>query len=677
MKGQIPISSLHRPISVKLFAFFFISMLIAIIPLFFLAHHSIKKLGRFADTANTRQIRKMADDYLTAMAREKAQKYDELFLRIKTGASFLAVKAGEAYQALDAGRPLPGSPPPMVRRPDNHIFYAPESEPVITAFWGSDHIPLSITSELHALAGMDPFLIHAKKMGDQSLAAHIITITGIGKYYTRDPEARKNCFNLPRPDKFDIRDGEPVTTFTGRENPDYRPRWTRLYKDDVIEGLMMTATAPILDARGRFRGIAGIDVPLDNIISNLSADHPEPLETAHDGTCCFTFLMGPGGELIFFPFSHLERFGLEMDLSPFKYSKDTLSLNLKDSAIPEVTNAAQKILDNPSLLMTLTITDQTYVMASHRLHQTGWHIVLANSEKQLLSSVFQTRQALDQTLSGILNNFLQYSVFIFMAALICIYAAVRIFIRPIRQMVFQLNRSQEKEKTHAASLATRTDQLRQLNEHLVYCEEIQRKAIASDLHDSIAQTLSMGISRIKNIRESNLSPKPDEIHEIQLTLEQSVREVRALIYKLSPPILDDFDIDIAIGFLVEETNAQKKTCFDYINHVKEPVPLKHALKVTLYRAVNELLTNIRKHAGTQKARVRLWTKQGYITLEVKDQGAGMDVQKTMTTQDCGFGLYSLSERIQNFGGSMKIESTPGQGTKITITAPVQTKKGLS
>ncbi|MCA1793192.1 MAG: hypothetical protein LC660_04845, partial [Desulfobacteraceae bacterium] len=153
-------------------------------------------------------------------------------------------------------------------------------------------------------------------------------------------------------------------------------------------------------------------------------------------------------------------------------------------------------------------------------------------------------------------------------------------------------------------------------------------------------------------------------------------EIRSLIYKLSPPILDDFDIDIAIGFLIEETNARQKTQYHYINHVKNPVPMRHAIKVTLYRAVNELLTNIRKHADTQKAQIQLSVQDQKILLQVEDQGIGMDVEKVNAMPDCGFGIYSLSERIHNFGGTMDIASVRGKGTKITISIPITLEESI-
>jgi signal transduction histidine kinase len=711
MTGQKKSISIYIPIFVKIYVFFLLLMGITAIPLFFLAANGLKDFGDFSDVTNTRQIREMTDTYLTAMAREKARKFDQFFSSIQASAAFVALKAQEVYRHMDTSASLHTEPPHMTLNPKNNIFYTPESEPLITAFWADTAISPQIFAEINALSHLDPFLQHAKKGSGRILAAHIITATGIGKYYTKNPHARQRCFDLPSPDEFDLRDGEPVTTFTLQAIPDYRPRWTRIYKDDVIDGMMMTATAPVVDDDGRFRGIAGIDVPLDNIIDDLIKDHPSRIGKSPHDACCFSFFMTPAGELVSFPFSFLSLFGLDVNTDKFKYSNDVLSLKLTDSGIPGVQKAAAIISDNAGDLFPLDINGQTYVLASRRLSQTGWYIVLVSSEREFLSSIRQTRQAMAGTLSEILDDFLLFAAVILVVAAGFIYGAVRLFLAPIRQltgltrkvskkdysytapvddrldeigelsrsfnqMVRQLADSRKREKAHTESLSRRTAQLRQLNEHLVNFEEIQRKTIASDLHDSIAQTLGMGISKIKDIIESGITLQPEDFEDIQLILEQALREIRSLIYKLSPPILDDFDIDIAIGFLIEETNDRQKTQYHYTNHVKDPVPMHHAIKVTLYRAVNELLTNIRKHANTKKAQIQLSVKDRKILLQVEDRGSGMDMEKVNAMPDSGFGIYSLCERIQNFGGTMDIASARGKGTKITITIPITLEESI-
>jgi signal transduction histidine kinase len=699
--------SFKTRISLKLFCSSVLSILIFTVPLFFLVNQSLKGLGHFADSANTRQIRQMANQFLTSMARETALKYDEMFLRHQTSVTFLGMKAGEIYQAPETAHASPpglSELPPLTLNPVNSMFYTPQSEPLITVYWGDKTISPTILAELRALAQIDPYLATAQKNSPQAMAAHIITRTGIGKYHTSDPDLRQACFNLPDPAEFDLRDGEPMTTFTRQSGSDFSFRWTRLYKDDVAAGLMMTGVAPILDGNGRLRGITGMDIPLNNLIQDLDITHPVFSDPEEHHSDFFAFLMDSTGRLISFPFSCLPLFGLDLDIGHFRYSSDILSLNLTDSRVPAVKQAIRHILNSTSFQDTLTMEHGSYVLASHRLNQTGWHIVLASSENYLLNSIRQTRRVMDENLSDVLKSFLIYAGVIFLVSLGCNYLGVRRFIRPLQhltrltrrisredysekapegrndeigelsrafnEMTRRLQLSQQREQAHIQALSRQAKRLKELNEHLVYSDESERKLIASDLHDSVAQTLAMGISRTKNLLESDEPPRLDQVAAIQTDLEQAVRQIRTLIYKLSPPILDDFDIDIAIGALIEETNEREGTAYRYINQITEPLSLPHALKITLYRAVNELLINIQKHAGTLNATIRLWTSGSDIRLQVEDAGTGMDVQTLKPSREQGFGLYSLSERIQNFGGAMTITSTPGQGTKILLTAPV-------
>ncbi len=696
------------PLSIKLFSSSVIYILILTTLLFFLVNQSLKNLGQFADIANTRQIKQMANQYLAGMAQEKARKYDEMFLHYQTSVTFLGMKASEIYTRLAAGYAFHSMVPSLIRNSENAIWYTPESDPLITAFWGNDTLSLPIVSELQALAEMDLYLIMAKKNCHRAMAAHIITRTGIGKYYTLNPDMRQACFNLPDPADFDIRNGEPMTTFIQQSEADYGFRWTRPYKDDVAPGLMMTGVAPILDGNGRLKGVTGMDIPLADMFQDLDKDHPlfsNPDALSGD---FFALLMDSQGRLISFPVALLPLLGLDEDITRFKHSNDILPLNLTKSRQSVIEQTARHILNATSYLDTLTIQNQSYILASHRLLQTNWHIVLVSSEKNLLNSIQQTRKVMDHNLSDILKNFMIYAGIILFVAMGVIYSTIIRFIRPLKQltrltrrisqevysekapengsdeigelsrafneMIHRLQQSQQREKVHIQALSHQADRLKKLNEYLVHSDEVERKMIAADLHDSVVQTLGLGISRTKNLAESNHPPRPDQIWVIQDIIEQAVHEIRTMIYKLSPPILDDFDIDVAIGALIEEINAREGTTYRYINKVTDSIPLPHALKLTLYRAVNELLTNIQKHAGTPNATIELRVSEPDICLQVEDSGAGMDVQTLKPSKDHGFGLYSLSERIQNFGGTLTITSTPGKGTKILLTAPVNPRE---
>jgi signal transduction histidine kinase len=722
------IHRLHASITGKLFLLVCFLLLITILPLFLTVNAALTQLGDHVYATNAQQIKSISHTALSTLVSEQARKYDGIFTRIKSSAALLALKGSDIYSRIEMYSQNPIETTPLKLQPTNQIFYTPRSHPIITAYWGSQNIMPEIKTEIRALSHLSPYLKKVKQLTPESMAAHIITQSGIGRYYTTDPTAKNLCYTLPSPEEFDLRNGEPVAVFTRQTPGDNRVKLTVPYKDDVVDGFMITATAPIIDRFGRFRGIAGIDIPLAIVLADLIQ---QEVPRNQEKGVFFGFLMDKSGRFIAYPESHFDFFGLTVDPAQFRYSRDILNLNIADIKSPGIKQAVTKMLNSENSLTRLTINQDNYLFAAHRLGETGWHLVLVAGEKELFSSAYQSREAVKTSLSQVSDYFLKHSMIVFLVVILIVYGSVKIMVHPIKeltrlaqgvaegdrsvvspidrkdeigvlakafnQMVRQLSISEENEKNHANSLKTkilqrtkelqasnlkleqakeklesivarRTRQLKLLNEHLVYSEEIERKAIASDLHDTIAQTLAMGISKIKTMNEPGTGVTPDDLVEIQGFLEQSVRGIRSLIYKLSPPVLDDFDIDIAIGFLVEETNAQQQTKITYTNNLEDPVILKKPLKIMLYRATGELITNMLKYAGTKEAQINISLTDENLCIRVKDKGVGMAVEKIQ--EKAGFGLYHISQRMENFKGQLIINSQPGQGTDIMLIAPI-------
>ncbi len=219
----------------------------------------------------------------------------------------------------------------------------------------------------------------------------------------------------------------------------------------------------------------------------------------------------------------------------------------------------------------------------------------------------------------------------------------------------------------------RTIELQRLNEHLIFSEESQRSSLASDLHDGIAQSLGMSVSKIKDIKDSNPDHPIDGLSEVQGHLEQSIREIRMLIYQLCPPILKDFDIDIALGFLIEQSNEKYRLNIQYINQLKQASNLDEASKITLYRATSECINNIVKHSNTNEGVIELFKKDKMVQVRIKDNGIGFDSTNIHESQTGGFGIYSLSERLNNLRGELIVKSKAGKGTSVLITIPIKDK----
>ena len=723
-------------LSKKLFLFISIILLAIILPLFYISKTSLTQFGSYAYKVNKEQIQSLSSFYLSRIATEQAKKYDATFQKIQAVSSLLGHQGTSIYHNIDVLSKIPlKKMSAMKQNQKSRIFFSPQNEEIITAYWGDNIFSDEIKKELNALSHFKPLLIKSKELVNESLAIHIITASGIGCYYTMNLKAKTACYHLPPSSEFDLRDGEPVTIFTSQKIKSFDTQWTSIYKDDVIDGLMLTATTPIYDQAGEFKGIAGIDVPVEYLLSDLKEG--AFVSGSANENILFAFLQDNKGKIIAFPHEFLNLFGFDVDPDHFKNSSDILSYCFKDSSIESVRRAGPEILNTHNGIIDLMINNEKYVLAIGCLCSVEWHLVLVAREKDMITSVHKTGLAMEKSLGTIWRNFVGLSLLIIVISVISILCAIRLFISPIRQFIaatqkvskgdfsptFQTDRkdeigtlaksfnlmveklkiSEKIEKEHARELesriklrtieleksneelknikseqeiiiAKRTTQLKRLNEHLVYAEEGERKTIASDLHDSVAQTIAMSISKIKNIRESKGCMDEGDLSEVQAYLEWAVREIRSLIYKLSPPILDDFDIDIALGFLIEETNTRHHSNFHYINNIESPVHLDPAVKVTLYRAVNELITNILKHAGSENGKIEISKNDKIIMIRVEDQGSGFDVDKIKGSDSFGFGLHSLLERMENFGGKIQVDSEPGTGTKILLTAPVSLMK---
>ena len=128
----------------------------------------------------------------------------------------------------------------------------------------------------------------------------------------------------------------------------------------------------------------------------------------------------------------------------------------------------------------------------------------------------------------------------------------------------------------------------------------------------------------------------------------------------------------ALDWLFEQTHNQYgiKTTFA---GDKSPGPLDADTRIVLFRSVHELLINVSKHAQTQQATVSLARKGNHLHITVADNGVGFPCSEVNNCHK-GFGLFSIKERLEYIGGQCNIDSIPGQGTKVTLIAPLLDKK---
>jgi signal transduction histidine kinase len=217
------------------------------------------------------------------------------------------------------------------------------------------------------------------------------------------------------------------------------------------------------------------------------------------------------------------------------------------------------------------------------------------------------------------------------------------------------------------------ERLRSLASELVLTEERERRRLAMDLHDSIAQSLAISKTKLDTLRtqrsSEDLSAGLDEILEI---LKLAIRDARSLIFQLSPPLLYVMGLEAAVESLAEQTQ-EKHGLITTFEDDKRPKPLGEDLRVLLFRAVRELLINVVKHSRAKKARIRMRREEGWIKIDVEDDGVGFHPARNedLLAGRTGFGLFSIRERLHHLDGRVEIDSGPGRGTRVTLTARLQ------
>lgn len=227
------------------------------------------------------------------------------------------------------------------------------------------------------------------------------------------------------------------------------------------------------------------------------------------------------------------------------------------------------------------------------------------------------------------------------------------------------------ERTQALVLSQ--ERLRALASDLSSTEQQERRRLATELHDYLAQLLVVGRMKLGQAKPLVRDPKTQQLlNEADDVLTQSLNYTRVLVAQLSPQVLYQFGLPAALKWLAGQMKTHGLTVSVHceINHL----PLAEDTAAMLYQSVRELLFNVVKHAGTDHASISLMRHgEESVTITVSDRGYGFNPTVMMETDrhhPGRFGLFNVQERIEAVGGRLDLASTKGEGTSISLTAPL-------
>lgn len=208
--------------------------------------------------------------------------------------------------------------------------------------------------------------------------------------------------------------------------------------------------------------------------------------------------------------------------------------------------------------------------------------------------------------------------------------------------------------------------LRCLNETL----ELEIKRIAHVLHDEAGQLLCAVHLAMADLQRDLPAPLQERVGLVKGMLDQIDGELRRLSHELRPTILDDLGLVPAIQFLADGVSKRAKQTIEVHASLEERLPAH--IETALYRIVQEALTNAAKHSRAGNVHIQLNRTDGHVQCSIRDDGTGVDVASVLAAKSRkGLGLLGMQERLSAIGGTLHIESSPGQGTSLLINLPVE------
>ncbi len=217
--------------------------------------------------------------------------------------------------------------------------------------------------------------------------------------------------------------------------------------------------------------------------------------------------------------------------------------------------------------------------------------------------------------------------------------------------------------------------MQMLSHRILQAQEEERQRVARELHDEAAQALTSLLVHLRLLERAYTPEQAQQrVHELRELTAQALEEVRRVALDLRPKILDDLGLIAALRWRVDEFNAagQARATL-HVEGVSERLP--RTVELVFYRVAQEALNNAARHAEATSVTMTLARHDDILSLSITDDGKGFDLSQKLsgkydeiTGSTGGLGLMGISERMSMIGGLGEIQSSPGQGTQVLVSA---------
>lgn len=222
----------------------------------------------------------------------------------------------------------------------------------------------------------------------------------------------------------------------------------------------------------------------------------------------------------------------------------------------------------------------------------------------------------------------------------------------------------EKLKTEAELIKYRIEQQKIITETTIQAQEKEREEIGKELHDNINQILAA--ARMQLEMGMKVNEGKDLLIKSNQNIILAIKEIRQISQALVAPSLTNTSLPDAVNEMIDSINNASTVKLELNKDQYTEEKIDEKIKITFYRIVQEQINNIVKHAKASYATITLSSNSEKINLIIRDNGVGFDPAKTKG----GIGLRNISNRAKFYGGSAEIDSTPGAGSTLTVTIPL-------
>jgi len=206
---------------------------------------------------------------------------------------------------------------------------------------------------------------------------------------------------------------------------------------------------------------------------------------------------------------------------------------------------------------------------------------------------------------------------------------------------------------------------------IIESQEAERRKIARELHDGPAQTMASMLIRldlVKKLWNQDVTSIYDEIDNVKDMGKESLADIRRIMFDLKPSLLHQDSFSSTLTDFFNDYEAKYNFNIEFLR-LGQDRQYELSLEIALFRLVQEAITNIRKHAGVRRAVVKLEDSGKMLTLVIKDEGSGFDLDSNRDKES--YGILGMRERVNLFRGKLDILSKPGAGTQIIIKVPLE------